>query len=689
LGRCEFPGGNSNLKSGAAHASAIASYNAGMNLGAHIEQAGSQRGRLEALLAGLSSHAFSDLAPIRQLAAALLHTGAFAQVLELYGMHPACAGDADLCATAGTAAANLGLSVRAMESLEHAANNLREDASPAQIEHVCASLGRLYKQRAIDQVGAFSRAQLSQFPAPVQQYLARALACYARAYAASGGIWSGINVATLQLLLGNAEQARAQAIAVRTKLQRALANAPENESDLQWQEATLGEVALLLSDKGAARAHYQRAAAMAHAHKRFADIASMRRQARLILMAQNTAQNTAQNQENITAALDALLPAPKILVFSGHRLDQHSVDVESARFSSSMIAPVHAALAGLLRDQSMCIAYTALSEGADVIFAMAALAAGLELHVLLATDAAGLEQSWEGLGLGNFATIIPPILDAASKIYALAPEGSIGSALDYRYANEILLGSALLRAGECESTLLGVAVWDGKPARGEGGTASMIGLLQAKMAVHVIAPGLPPIPHLLPMQAQTAAAPDTHPEQAIKVLLFADFVGYSKLGTAQTRDFVQRALPLVAAQIAIAEAAGALISARNTWGDGLFLVFDSCPAAASFALNLQASLEASAAQFDFPLKLRIALHCAPVMLGVDPISLRPNAFGPSVSRAARLEPATAPGAVYASEAFAAQLMLHAGPPDIRCRYLAQLPWAKGYGTFPTFIVEAR
>ncbi len=55
-------------------------------------------------------------------------------------------------------------------------------------------------------------------------------------------------------------------------------------------------------------------------------------------------------------------------------------------------------------------------------------------------------------------------------------------------------------------------------------------------------------------------------------------------------------------------------------------------------------------------------------------------------RAARTEPITPPGEVYASQAYAAFVALRPAS-EIACVYVGNTPWAKGYGSFPTFHVR--
>src|ERR1700687_5019693 len=87
-----------------------------------------------------------------------------------------------------------------------------------------------------------------------------------------------------------------------------------------------------------------------------------------------------------------------------------------------------------------------------------------------------------------------------------------------------------------------------------------------------------------------------------------------------------------------------------------------------------------------PINLRIALHARPVYSCFDPILERMTYVGTHVSRTARMEPITPPGEIYVSEAFAA-LAAAEGASDFTCEYVGQIPQAKGYGIFPTYILQ--
>jgi class 3 adenylate cyclase len=85
-------------------------------------------------------------------------------------------------------------------------------------------------------------------------------------------------------------------------------------------------------------------------------------------------------------------------------------------------------------------------------------------------------------------------------------------------------------------------------------------------------------------------------------------------------------------------------------------------------------------------QMRVALHAGPVFRGFDPIMNRDSYFGSSVTKAARIEPVTPPGMVYASEAFAATLAATA-PGDFSLEYVGRLPLAKAYGESRIYRLE--
>ena len=168
-------------------------------------------------------------------------------------------------------------------------------------------------------------------------------------------------------------------------------------------------------------------------------------------------------------------------------------------------------------------------------------------------------------------------------------------------------------------------------------------------------------------------------------MLFADAVGFSKLNEDELPRFVRHFLGSIGELIE--RAAGEIIT-RNTWGDGLYLVFCDVPAAAHFALALAERISRTDWRthgLPAGLSLRIGVHAGPVYACIDPIKQSRDFFGAHVSRAARIEPITPPGHVYASEAFAA-LAAAQGVADLSFEYAGQVPMPKSYGTYPMYHV---
>jgi len=171
-------------------------------------------------------------------------------------------------------------------------------------------------------------------------------------------------------------------------------------------------------------------------------------------------------------------------------------------------------------------------------------------------------------------------------------------------------------------------------------------------------------------------------------MLFADAVGFSKLTEPEVPRFVQHFLGAIAE---LSEKFRETIIAKNTWGDGLYFVFSDVDLAGKFALelaNLAATTKWEEKGLRAGLNLRIGLHAGPVYEFDDPITGTRSYSGTHVSRAARIEPITPPGQVYASEAFAA-LAAAQGAGSFTCDYVGQTPMAKGYGTLPTYHVRSR
>jgi class 3 adenylate cyclase len=172
----------------------------------------------------------------------------------------------------------------------------------------------------------------------------------------------------------------------------------------------------------------------------------------------------------------------------------------------------------------------------------------------------------------------------------------------------------------------------------------------------------------------------------IKALLFADAVGYSKLTEKQVLGFIRHFLGKIAVRLTTFPFKPAY---AKTQGDGLYMVFADVRQAGLVALEISDLVNQTKwSDYGLPetLNLRTALHVGPVYPITEPITGERDYTGSNVSRAARIEPITPPGLVYASQAFAA-LTIAQNVTEFTCEYVGQTPLAKGYGSFPTYHVR--
>jgi len=85
------------------------------------------------------------------------------------------------------------------------------------------------------------------------------------------------------------------------------------------------------------------------------------------------------------------------------------------------------------------------------------------------------------------------------------------------------------------------------------------------------------------------------------------------------------------------------------------------------------------------LNLRISVHAGPAFYCEDPVLKKSNYIGSHVNRAARIEPITPPGEVYASQEFAA-LAAAQRVRDFTCDYVGKIPLPKESGIVPLYLV---
>lgn len=525
-----------------------------------------------------------------------------------------------------------------------------------------------------------------------RRHLRLAFEHYRDAYTASSGYWSGINAATMALLLDRRDEAEALARRVREQCLSLYAR-ETRRGNVYWVLATLAEAALLLGNWTEAEERYAEAATFVD--RRYGDLASTRRNARLIV----------RHLQADGSRIDACLRIPPVVVFAGHLIDRPGR--AEPRFPPALEPAVRSAIRERLRPIRAGFGYSSAGCGGDILFLECLRELNAETHVVLPYDRDQfLHDSVDIVPGGDWGARYARQLAGAKDVITASEHRMAEGGMSFEYGFLMLDGTAGVRADELDTDLVCLALWDGKPGDGPGGTAAAVerwrnGGRQPQIIdlSEILARERSPVvvrplaEQALPTWARPADLPAAGSGQAafdpeIMGLLFADVSGFSKLSEEEIPLFVRHFLGTVAAELAASPWTPIM---TNTWGDGLYFVFDSVRSTGEFALALCEVVRAidwKAKGFQHDLSLRIGLHAGPVYACVDPVTKRPNYIGAHVSRAARIEPITPPGEVYASGAFAA-LARSEQIKEFICAYVGQTPLAKGYGTFPTYVVHRR
>jgi class 3 adenylate cyclase len=519
-----------------------------------------------------------------------------------------------------------------------------------------------------------------------------ALACesflyYEKAYRIGGDPFPGINAATMALLAGDADTARTFACQVHATATQRIEQ-PGKENDF-WLLATLGEAELHRKDFVAARGRYRQA--MRVPGRRDGDIAAMRRQVRLL-----------RDKLPIPDDLLAVFHIGRCVLFAGHTID-HPGDLAAglAPFRFPADERLEQAVAWAIQHEidklDATIGYCVPSSGAGILFGELMRKKGAELHVILpfALDDFYKTRVDYGLpGMAHWRDRCARLLERPEAVHYATTEDHLDDQVLFDFADTFLQGLGRARGDQIGVEPVALVVIDPATRDKPGSTTGFvkrweaatnrkvreIDLADLRDRLDLTAPPPPSAPAIPPI-------PERKQKREVRAMLFADVKNFSKLPEKQAPDFFLKFLSLVEAALK----AGTEPLFGNTWGDGLYVVFDDVVPCADFALRFLESLEAvdwSALGLPKDSGVRIGMHAGPVFRGHDPIINRDNFFGSHVSRAARIEPVTVPGCAFVSEQFAAALAMTPGH-DFLCEYLGIHELAKDYDRCPLYRLTRR
>jgi hypothetical protein len=476
--------------------------------------------------------------------------------------------------------------------------------------------------------------------------------------------YPAINAATLWLLAEDRETAARLAHDVLARL----AARPGEPS--YYELVSAAEARLILGEVEAARALMVRARAeiSGTADADYRGLASTVRQLRLVVGA-----------NRIDPSVLTVLAPPKVVHYCGHII---AAPGAQGRFPADQEDRVRGEIERQLAAMDIGFAYGSLAAGADILFAEAVLARGASLNLVLPFNRREfIDASVRASGRG-WLRRFERCLAAATTVHYTTRDRYLGDDQLFTYCSQLAMGLALLRARHLATEAEQLAVWDGEAPTGPAGTAVDVANWQ-----HSGYPSTRIDPDST-LTSQPAWHPGGGGGRRTRAMLFGDIHGFGKLTDTQLPSFVKLVL---GASAAVVNRYRRDILLANTWGDGLFLVFDDAGKAADCALDLQEAItgvDLAAAGLPADMALRLGGHLGPVYHARDPILERDNFFGAHVSRAARIEPVTPERCIYVTETLAAVLALH-NADRFECNYVGNTQAAKRYGKMRMFLLRRR
>lgn len=531
--------------------------------------------------------------------------------------------------------------------LEYARWRLGEDLGDPE----AAALGaRLLKDVALASTGerrrAFARASAARYAATADRH---------------GGVYCAINVATMNLIAGDAARARAAAEAVLVS-DAGGGDATQRYFDL----ASRAEAQVLLGQPESASVTMDRA--IANAPTNYTAHASTIAQIEIV-----------SRELGVSAAwLDCYRP-PRVAHFTGRIFGLPEPGDTTAAPSAERLLALSADMQRILREERIGFGFGGLAAGADILWAEALIACGAELHVVLpvavasfvATSVAPFGQGW----VRRFEAC----LACAQSVRLSSKDPYVGDDQVFAYSSQFAIGCAVLRAETLATEAVQIGVAGGDAASNVA--SDLAYWARAGRRQRTLSVDRPPLPHV-------SHAVVARPPTVTKAMLFVDVRGFGSLRDDQIQAFFD----VVMTQMADAIASLARPPEHvETWGDGVFLVFDQPVDAAEAALTILAAhrhLNLGAHRLPRWLALRIGGHYGPVHLRINPILGSDAVVGSHVVVAARIEPNVAPGSVYVSEAFAGALAtFHAD--RFRCGYVGRTKARRDFEPLSIFNLARR
>lgn len=485
---------------------------------------------------------------------------------------------------------------------------------------------------------------------------------YLELFTTRGDRRAGINAASLSALKGDMDTARPIAYA----LLRTLPTIATSPVVAYLRNINAAQSYLILGKEADAKNSIAAAAAIGEVDE-FVRAPSLR-QLRLLI------QKLGMNPD-----ICIPLAPPPVLHYCGHLM----ADPEGSR--GRLAFGCEPELRELIRENLKQIrplaAFGSLACGVDIMVAEECQRFGIPVHVVLPfrerdfIDASVLYAGYD------WVIRYHGCRDRAATVSQLSDQPHLKRAIDFSLTSKQAMGRAILYADMVEGDAVQLAISDEALSADPWGTARDIETWEAtgRKTYKIDANKFVHHKEIKPKRVDT--------DRVEVAVLFADVKGFSRLDDVAVPVFVDRVLGSIGEVLADVKG----VELANTWGDGIFVVFNNAISAAEAALRMQEAMSRMKRTLSEDFQhtgLRIALHYGLCYKHDDPILKKPNYFGEAVSRTARIEPVTPTGSVYLTDMFAAVLAIDPQT-DYDVDFVGSTATAKNFGDFDLYRLRRR
>ena len=329
-----------------------------------------------------------------------------------------------------------------------------------------------------------------------------------------------------------------------------------------WIQVTEAEALLLLGSIEEAASAYGEAVSSGNAEP--SQIASTRKQALQIA--------AVYQDETIFEEISFAFPKLGIVACSGHVIDSPG---GARRFPPEAEPQVKRKIEEALESMGASCGYSSAACGTDILFLETMAERGGETHVFLPfAKEEFIETSVRRAG-GNWVARFEKVLDQATAVHYVTREGYNGEDSLYSFCNDVMLGFTAMRGRGLDENPKLLVFWDGQEGA-TGGTGELVERWTSNFNDPIVIDAKEVLSSVGEQNEAWSRSGETKPAivmsdedlpqrviRSVKVMLFADVEGFTKVSEELTPVFVEKFLGGISNGLATLSKPPAFV---NTWG---------------------------------------------------------------------------------------------------------------------------